>query len=89
ADYYPESMLLWLDADTLIRERSNGRRSLDDLARAFFCVQDGRITPLPYTFDDVVATLNPVLPHDWRAFLRERLDRHGPGAPLDGLTRSG
>ncbi|MEE8616042.1 MAG: peptidase M61 [Roseateles sp.] len=89
ADYYPESMLLWLDADTLIRERSNGRRSLDDFARAFFGVQDGRITPLPYTFDDVVATLNTVLPHDWRAFLRERLDRHGPGAPLDGLTRSG
>ncbi|MDP1238685.1 hypothetical protein Q6335_28000, partial [Klebsiella pneumoniae] len=65
ADYYPESMLLWLDADTLIRERSNGRRSLDDFARAFFGVQDGRITPLPYTFDDVVATLNTVLPHDW------------------------
>ena len=49
---------------------------LDDFARAFFGVQDGRITPLPYTFDYVVATLNPVLPHDWRAFLRERLPEY-------------
>lgn len=89
ADYYPESMLMWLDADTLIRERSGGRRSLDDFARAFFGVQDGRIEPLPYTFDDVVAALNAVQAHDWRRFLRERLDGHGPGAPLDGLTRSG
>jgi predicted metalloprotease with PDZ domain len=36
-----------------------------------------------------VATLNAVSPHDWKAFLRERLDGHGPAAPLDGLTRSG
>lgn len=26
---------------------------------------------------------------DWAGFLRERLDSHGPGAPLDGLERSG
>ena len=44
---------------------------------------------LTYTFDDVVATLNAISPHDWKAFLRERLDGHGPAAPLDGLTRSG
>src|SRR5262249_25266924 len=31
-DYYFEGQLLWLDADTLIRERSGGRRSLDDFA---------------------------------------------------------
>ncbi|RTL34665.1 MAG: M61 family peptidase [Burkholderiales bacterium] len=89
ADYYPEATLLWLDADTLIRERSNGARSLDDFARTFFGVHDGRIEPLPYTFDDVVAALHAVQPHDWRRFLRERLDGTGPGAPLDGLARSG
>src|SRR4029077_2472681 len=44
---------------------------------------------ITYTFDDVVATLNAVSPYDWKAFLRERLDGHGPAAPLDGLTRSG
>ncbi|MEI6441322.1 MAG: peptidase M61, partial [Alphaproteobacteria bacterium] len=44
---------------------------------------------LTYKFDDVVATLNKVFPYDWATFLKTRLDGHGPGAPLDGLTRGG
>jgi predicted metalloprotease with PDZ domain len=35
-DYYDEGLLLWLDADTLIREKSHQQHSLDDVARAFF-----------------------------------------------------
>ena len=88
-DYYDEGLLIWLDADTLIREKSGGKKSLDDFARAFFGIDDGAMTPVTYTFDDVVAALNAVWPHDWAAFLRTRLDGHGPGAPLEGLTRSG
>jgi predicted metalloprotease with PDZ domain len=88
-DYYSEGELIWFDADTKIRELSRDRRSLDDFARAFFGVQNGRHTPLTYTFADVVAALNAVQPYDWAAFLRARLDGHGPGAPLDGITRSG
>jgi predicted metalloprotease with PDZ domain len=88
-DYYSEGLLVWLDADTLIRERTNGRRSLDDFARAFFGVDDGSWVPVTYTFDDVVAALNAVLEHDWAAFLRERIDEAGTQAPLDGLTRGG
>lgn len=87
-DYYSEGQLIWLDADTLIRERTRGKKSLDDFARAFFGVGDGSWTPLPYSFDDVVATLNSVTPHDWATFLRTRLEGHGP-APLDGLARGG
>ena len=88
-DYYMEGALVWLDVDTLIRELSRERRSLDDFARAFFGVNDGSTTPLPYTFEDVVAALNKVQPYDWATFLRSRVDGHGPGAPLDGLARAG
>jgi predicted metalloprotease with PDZ domain len=88
-DYYVEGQLIWLDADTLIRELSKDRRSLDDFARAFFGVKDGSHLPVFYTFDDVVAALNAVQPYDWAAFLRTRLEGHGPGAPLDGLARAG
>jgi predicted metalloprotease with PDZ domain len=88
-DYYSEGELIWLDADTKIRELSGERRSLDDFARGFFGVQDGRHMPLTYTFADVVAALNAVQPYDWATFLRARLDGHGPGAPLDGLARAG
>lgn len=89
ADYYDESALIWLDADSLIREKSNNTKSMDDFARAFFGMEDGRVAPLPYTFDDIVKTLNAVQPHDWQTFLRTRLDTNAPGAPLDGLARAG
>jgi predicted metalloprotease with PDZ domain len=89
ADYYPEGMLLWLDVDTLIRERSGGRKSLSDFARLFFGVDNGDWTTHTYDFGDVVRGLNAVQRYDWAGFLRARLDGHGPGAPLDGITRGG
>jgi predicted metalloprotease with PDZ domain len=88
-DYYREAQLMWLDADTLIREKSNDQRSLDDFARAFFGINNGVFVPVTYTFEDIVAALNKVQPYDWATFLHARLDGHGPGAPLDGLTRGG
>jgi len=88
-DYYSEGELVWLDADTLIRQLSGGRRSLDDFAKAFFGAQNGSHVPDTYTFDDIVRTLSDVQPYDWTGFLRERLEGHGPGAPLDGLGRGG
>lgn len=88
-DYYTEGALLWLDVDTKIRELTRDRHSLDDFARRFFGVEDGRIEPLTYTFEDVVGTLREIAPFDWAGFLRERLEGHGPGAPLDGIARGG
>ena len=88
-DYYSEGQLIWMDADTLIRQQSGGRRSLDDFAKAFFGVDDGGHVPRTYDFDEVVRALNAVQPYDWASFLRQRLDGHGPGAPLDGLARGG
>ena len=88
-DYYSEGQMIWLDADTLIREKSRDQRSLDDFARAFFGIHDGSFAIETYTFDDVVAALTKVEPYDWASFLRARLEGHGPGAPLDGLKRGG
>ncbi|WP_292071037.1 M61 family metallopeptidase [Brevundimonas sp. UBA7534] len=90
-DYYRESLLIWLDADTLIREATNNRRSLDDFAKRFFGHDDGSWTPQGYTFQDVVAALNAVHPYDWAGFLRQRLDAAGPEAtaPLAGIERAG
>ena len=51
-DYYSEGQLIWLDVDTLIRELSHERRSLDDFARAFFGVDRRQLTcraPTPST----------------------------------------
>jgi len=89
-DYYSEGQLIWLDADTLIREKTGGKKSLDDFGRAFFGVNDGDWKqPLTYTFEDVVKTLNTVLPYDWAAFLDTRARKVAPAYPLDGLARGG
>jgi len=88
-DYYSEGQLIWLDADTLIRERSGDKRSLDDFARAFFGIDNGSYAIVTYTFADIVKALNAVEPYDWSTFLRERLDSVARAAPLDGLQRGG
>lgn len=88
-DYYSEGQLVWLDADTMIRELSKGTKSLDDFAKAFFGVATGSYVPVTYNFDEVVRVLNTVQPYDWAKFLRTRLDDTSERAPLDGLTRGG
>jgi len=88
-DYYPEGLLLWLDVDTLLREKSHGERSLDDFAHIFFGRDDGSMEPQGYTFDDVVMALDKVQHHDWAHFLRARLDAKLAEAPLDGIVRAG
>lgn len=88
-DYYNEGQLIWLEADSLIRERSHSRRSLDDFARGFFGMRDRDWGELTYTFDDVVAALNAVEPYDWAAFLHARVDAVAPPVPLGGITRGG
>jgi predicted metalloprotease with PDZ domain len=87
-DYYTEGELLWLDIDTRIRELTRDRKSLDDFAKAFFQVP-GASAVSTYTFADVVQALKAVAPFDWEKYLNERLYGHGPGAPLEGLTRGG
>ena len=48
------------------------------ISRAFFGIKDKSYEVVTYTFDDIAAALNAVSPHNWKAFLRERLDSHTP-----------
>jgi predicted metalloprotease with PDZ domain len=77
-DYYSGGQMIWLEVDARLREKSGGRKSLDDFAAAFFGVDNGRWTVKPYTFADVVAALNGVVADDWATFLRTRLDGKTP-----------
>ena len=88
-DYYDESMLVWLDVDTTIRIKSNGTKSLDDFAKLFFGQPAGAPMVRPYTLDEVVSTLNQVMPNDWREFIESRVYRVAPHPPLGALEASG
>lgn len=88
-DYYDEDVLNWLWVDTIIRQQTQGKKSMDDFCHLFHGGQSGPPEVKTYTFDDVVNALNEIAPYDWRGFWTARLQSHGPGAPLDGITRSG
>jgi predicted metalloprotease with PDZ domain len=88
-DYYPESDLIWLDADTKIRELSNDRKSLDDFAKAFFGIDNGSYVTVTYTFDELVKALNAVQPYDWAGFFKARVFDVAPQVPENGFTQGG
>jgi len=91
-DYYEESELIWLDVDTLIREKGQtGKKSLDDFLPARFHGGEGSEPKvIPYSLDDVGPRRCMELRRTiGRRFFQERVRGHGPGAPLNGLERSG
>jgi len=88
-DFYDEGELIWLEADTIIRQQTKGARSLDDFCRRFHGAPNTEPLVKPYTFDDVVNTMNDVAPYDWRTFFTTRLNSLDPHAPLGGITNSG
>ena len=67
-DFYQESALDWLEADTLIRKLSGGRRSLDDFCRDFHGGPGTAPEVRPYDFTALVTALNDIQPYDWRKF---------------------
>jgi predicted metalloprotease with PDZ domain len=86
-DYYDESLLIWLEADQIIRSKTSGRKSLDDFCSAFFGQPGGPPSVKPYAFDDVVKALNAIAPYDWADFFEHRV--YDTKTPLGGLTASG
>jgi len=88
-DYYPEGALIWLEVDTIIRQQTQGQKSLNDFCRLFHGGESGPPKVVPYTFDDVVKTLNQVAPYDWAGLLKTLVNSTNPHAPLGGIERGG
>ncbi|MDQ2892576.1 MAG: peptidase M61 [Pseudomonadota bacterium] len=88
-DYYNEGLMVWMEVDAMLRQKSGGTKSIDDFAKAFFGVRDGDWGELTYNFDDVAATLNKIMPYDWAGFLTKRLTETGQPAPIDGFAMNG
>ena len=88
-DFYIEGELLWLDADTIIRERSRGARSLDTFLHRYS--QPAVTGPVveTYTRDQIEALLSGVQPYDWHGFFQKYVYEISPQPPTDELARSG
>jgi len=89
-DYYQEGELFWLDADTLIRQKTDNKKSLTDFLHIFLG-KGGNTGPLIVTYnrDELIADLNQVVKYDWATFLREHIDNLNPRADLAGIEQGG
>jgi predicted metalloprotease with PDZ domain len=88
-DYYPEGLLVWLDADVIIRQKTQGKASLDDFCKAFHGGKESGPEMHPYDLDEIVKKLNDVAPYDWKGFFDERIVKANAHAPIGGITGGG
>jgi predicted metalloprotease with PDZ domain len=88
-DYYDEGDLLWLEAATIIHQQTQGQKSIDDFCHAFYGGPNNGAEIKPYTFDDVVRSLNSTAPYDWAKFLHDHLNSTSPNPPLGGIENAG
>lgn len=88
-DYYNEGLMVWMEVDAMLRQKSGGTKSIDDFAKAFFGIRNGDWGEVTYTFQDVADTLNKIVPYDWAGFLRQRITETGQPAPIQGFAMNG
>lgn len=88
-DYYDEGNLMWLEVATIIHQVTNGQKSIDDFCHLFHGAENNGPEVRPYTFDQLVDTLNQVAPYDWAAFFRQHINSTSPEMPDKGIQNAG
>ncbi len=88
-DFYTEGELLWLDVDTIIRQRSHGARSLDTFLHRYTEPSVTGPVTVTYTRSQIESLLNDVEPYDWHAFFEKHVYTATTHPPTDELERSG
>ncbi len=88
-DYYAEGALVWMEADAIIRQRTEGARSLDDFCRKFLGRNPSGDDTVPYDLSEIVQLLRATADFDWERFLTERISRPLDALPLDLVGRVG
>ncbi len=69
---------------------SNNRKNLHDFL-TIFLAKGGSTGPLilTYDFNELVADLDQVVPHDWAAFLNDRITSLSPHVNTEGIEQGG
>ena len=88
-DYYFEGALIWLEADAIIREKTKGKKSLDDFCRKFLGGKPTKAHVEPYELADVVKVLRELADFDWDAFFAQRASQPLDALPVDVVGRCG
>ncbi len=88
-DYYSEGALVWLEADAIIREQSEGKKSLDDFCRKFLGTNRADVSVVPYELPEIVSALRELADFDWESFFAKRVSQPQEALPLDVVGRCG
>ncbi|MDX3900623.1 MAG: peptidase M61 [Sphingobium sp.] len=88
-DYYNEGLMIWLEADAILRRQTGGAKGLDDFAKAFFGINPGDWGQVLYHRQDVISTLNAIAPYDWAGFFNTHVDGTTRETPKGGFTLGG
>jgi predicted metalloprotease with PDZ domain len=88
-DYYFEGMLVWMEADAIIREQTHGKKSLDDFCRKFLGGTPTTAKVVPYELADIVKDLKELADFDWESFLLKRVAQPLDELPLEVVSRCG
>jgi len=88
-DFYSEGELVWLDVDTIIRERSHGSRSLDTFLHRYS--EPALTGPIveTYTRAQIESLLSGVEPYDWHALFEKYVYQVAEHPPSGELARAG
>ncbi len=88
-DFYTEGELIWLDVDTIIREQTGGKESLDDFLHLYSAPAFTPPMVKTYTREDIESLLNQVTPYDWHGFFQRWVYSVAPHPPSNDLARAG
>ncbi len=86
-DYYPEGALVWLEVDAIIRDRSQGKHSLDDFCKKFLGPHRSKshadVRVVPYDLAEIVRDLKQLADYDWDTFFARHVAATQEDLPLD------
>ncbi|MGH8363188.1 MAG: M61 family peptidase, partial [Gammaproteobacteria bacterium] len=88
-DFYTEGELLWLDVDSIIREKTHGQKSLDTFLHLYAGPPDTGPITKTYTRADIEHLLNETVPYDWHAFFQKHVYEVADRPPTAELARTG
>ena len=88
-DYYDEGLVVWLEADALIREKTDGKKSLDDFCKKFFAVDHEKMSiVMGYELNEITGLLRELAEQDWDQFFADRVSKPRDTLALDFLDRT-
>ena len=88
-DYYDEGLVVWLEADALIREKTDGKKSLDDFCKKFFAVDHEKMPiVMGYELNEITGLLRELAEQDWDQFFADRVSKPRDTLALDFLDRT-